>query len=156
MLLKQLETLLDPDEEPVTNLANASALLFYALADVNWVGFYLLGGDGLYLAPFQGKPACTRIPAGSGVCGTAFKRNQTLLVDDVHAFPGHIACDDASASELVAVLRDAYGAPFGVLDLDSPKKARFSAGDVAWIEQAADRIARAVEAKICADKRRLL
>ncbi|HRX59101.1 MAG TPA: GAF domain-containing protein [Eubacteriales bacterium] len=147
-LLKQLEALLDPSDEAVTNLANASALLFYAQKDLNWAGFYLLKGDALYLGPFQGKPACTRIPVGKGVCGTAVAKNKTQRVGSVHAFPGHIACDCASESELVVVLRAGDGMPIGVLDLDSPKKERFSEQDASLMEQAAALIARAVEEKL--------
>lgn len=148
ILLQQLEALLDSSCEPVSNLANACALLFSALEDINWVGFYLLKGGALYLGPFQGKPACTRIPAGCGVCGAAIARNETMRVEDVRAFPGHIACDCASKSELVLVLRDKAGTPFGVLDADSPKEARFTKEDAELLGQAAEIVSRAVEGKI--------
>ena len=147
-LLKQLEALLDPSDEAVTSLANASALLFSETKGLNWAGFYLLKGDALYLGPFQGKPACTRIPVGKGVCGTAIAKDKTQRVGDVHAFPGHIACDGASESELVVVLHTNDGTPVGVLDLDSPEKERFSEQDAALMEQAAALIASAVEEKL--------
>lgn len=147
-LLKQLEALIDPSDEAVTSLANASALLFSEMKELNWAGFYLLKGDALYLGPFQGKPACTCIPVGKGVCGTAIVKDKTQRVGDVHAFSGHIACDCASESELVVVLHTNDGMPVGVLDLDSPKKERFSEQDASLMEQAAALIARAVEEKL--------
>ena len=111
------------------NLANASSLLYHTLPDLNWAGFYLLEGDTLVLGPFQGKPACIEIPIGKGVCGTAAAQDQTQLVPDVHAFPGHIACDSASRSEIVIPIR--HGADIcGVLDIDSPIKGRFSEDDL--------------------------
>ncbi|HWQ97005.1 MAG TPA: GAF domain-containing protein [Clostridia bacterium] len=122
----------------MTTLSNASAFLNELLHDINWVGFYLLEQGELRLGPFQGKVACTRIALGKGVCGTAFAQNQTQLVEDVHAFPGHIACDSASNSELVIVLRDAAGEPVGVLDIDSPILRRFSAEDAKQMERAAE------------------
>jgi GAF domain-containing protein len=113
-----------------------AALIFTTLPDLNWAGFYFLRGDTLILGPFQGKPACVRIAVGRGVCGTAVDRRQTLRVEDVHAFPGHIACDLASRSELVVpLIQD--GAAIGVLDLDSPHPARFDADDQAGIERLA-------------------
>ncbi|MDQ2107162.1 MULTISPECIES: GAF domain-containing protein [Vibrio] len=124
-LTKQAVALLESETDLVANLANLSALLNMELSDLNWVGFYLLQNDELVLGPFQGKPACVRIPVGRGVCGTAVATNTVQRVDDVHAFVGHIACDAASNSELVI--------PFticeqlvGVLDIDSPTIARFS------------------------------
>ncbi len=116
------------------NLANAAAVLYTGMAEINWAGFYLLDGDTLVLGPFQGKPACLRIPMGKGVCGTAAALNQTQRVEDVHLFPGHIACDSASASEIVIPLRQ-KGRVFGVLDIDSPVKGRFSPEDQAWLEE---------------------
>ena len=114
-------------------MANVSALLWQFLPDLNWAGFYRLVGDELVLGPFQGKPACIRIPMGRGVCGAAAATGETQLVEDVHAFPGHIACDAASASEIVVpILRD--GRVVGVLDLDSPKPARFDSDDTAGLE----------------------
>ncbi len=144
LMQKQLAELLDAADPPVTNLANAAAFLYGWLGDVNWVGFYLLRGEALVLGPFQGKPACTRIPVGSGVCGAAIAENRTQRVDDVHAFPGHIACDAASRSELVVVLRDALGKPLGVLDVDSPLTARFYEADAAALEGAAAIVAAAI------------
>lgn len=117
---------------PVANLANASALLWQALPNINWVGFYLVQGGRLVLGPFQGKPACIEIPLGRGVCGTAAAEDRLLLVPDVHAFPGHIACDEASRSELVLPLH-AGGAVAGVLDIDSPLPGRFTPADTAGI-----------------------
>ena len=145
--VEQLTDLLDAADETVTTLANASAFLFALLRDVNWAGFYLLRNGGLYLGPFQGRPACTRIPAGKGVCGTAIAENRTQRVDDVHAFAGHIACDGASRSELVVVLHDEHGEPIGVLDIDSPLQARFSAQDQLDLERAAQIIGEMIRYK---------
>lgn len=145
--IEGLESLLNSEDELVTNLANASAFLNERLPDINWVGFYLLQGETLYLGPFQGRPACTRISVGSGVCGAAVAQNRTQRVDNVHDFPGHIACDSASNSELVVVLRDGAGAPIGVLDVDSPLFARFSERDVAFAERAAQLISRVMIAR---------
>jgi len=129
----QLEALLAGEHDPIANAANISALLFQLMPDLNWAGFYFLRGSELVLGPFQGKPACVRIAVGQGVCGTAVARRQSILVEDVHAFPGHIACDAASRSELVVPLvRD--GVVLGVIDLDSPRPARFDADDRAGIE----------------------
>jgi GAF domain-containing protein len=115
------------------NLANAAAAVFHTLPGLNWAGFYLLRGQQLVLGPFQGKPACVRIPMGKGVCGTAAERRKPVLVPDVHEFPGHIACDSASRSELVVPL--IHGETLiGVLDLDSPLLARFDAHDQAGCE----------------------
>ena len=111
------------------NLANVAALIYNSVENVSWAGFYLLEEDKLVLGPFQGKPACIAIPLGRGVCGTAAAEDRVLRVDDVHEFPGHIACDPASRSELVIPLHK-DGRVFGVLDLDSEKKARFTRGDV--------------------------
>jgi len=133
-LLSQAEGLFHGEIDAIANAANLSALIFHGLPDLNWAGFYLLreGGE-LVLGPFQGKPACIRIPLGRGVCGTAAERRESVLVPDVHAFPGHIACDAASRSELVVpLLRD--GKVLGVLDLDSPLPGRFDAEDQAGIE----------------------
>lgn len=133
-LLAQLRALLEGERDPIANAANASALLFATLPELNWAGFYFLRGNELVLGPFQGKPACVRIAVGKGVCGTAVARAASIRVDDVHAFPGHIACDSASASELVVPLIRG-GAILGVLDLDSPRPARFDAEDQAAMEQ---------------------
>ena len=143
--VEQLSDLLDKSDEPVTTLANASAFLYALLNDVNWVGFYLLRGDELYLGPFQGKPACTRIQVGKGVCGTAVAEGKTQRVDDVHAFPGHIACDSVSNSELVVLLRREDGAMVGLLDIDSPLPARFTQRDAAEMERAAEIVASLVD-----------
>jgi len=117
----------------ISNLANASALLWQTLADINWVGFYILEGDCLILGPFQGKPACIEIPVGKGVCGTAAAEGKTQLVPDVHQFPGHIACDSASNAELVIPIYKS-GTLFGVLDIDSPVLNRFTEEDKRGLE----------------------
>lgn len=133
-LAAQLRALLHGERDFIANAANLSALVFSLVADLNWAGFYFLKADDeLVLGPFQGKVACVRIPAGTGVCGHAVAERRTLLVADVHAFPGHIACDSASRSELVVPLvKD--GRLLGVLDLDSPLPGRFDADDQAGIE----------------------
>lgn len=124
LILAQVKAITAGETHLLANMANIAALLYDALGDVNWVGFYLLEQGELLLGPFCGKPACLRIKPGRGVCGSALSRNQTLCVDDVHAFPGHIACDSASQSELVTVLHSS-GKPIAVLDIDSPILARF-------------------------------
>jgi L-methionine (R)-S-oxide reductase len=146
--IERLNDLLDETDEAVTTLANASALLFGLLNHVNWVGFYLLKDGSLFLGPFQGKPACARIPAGKGVCGAAIAQDRTLRVDDVRAFPGHIACDNASRSELVVILRGENGKPLGVLDIDSPQISRFSERDQSKIERAVEIIGAKVRQKL--------
>jgi GAF domain-containing protein len=133
-VVSSLDGLLTGETDHIANLANAAALLWLALLDINWVGFYLSDGEGgLVLGPFQGRPACTRIAAGRGVCGAAAARRQTVVVPDVHAFPGHIACDSASRSEIVLPLLAADGSVYGVLDVDSPKLARFDEADAAGL-----------------------
>jgi GAF domain-containing protein len=125
-----LEGLVAGEPDAIANMANASALIFESLPDVNWVGFYRNVGGGLVLGPFQGRAACIRIPFGQGVCGAAAATRQVQLVEDVHAFPGHIACDSASNSEIVVpLIRD--GELIGVLDIDSPSTARFDQEDEA-------------------------
>lgn len=124
--------LIDGEPDLIANLANISALLNEYLDDLNWVGFYLLQGDTLVLGPFQGKAACVRIEVGKGVCGTAVAQKATQRVDDVHAFPGHIACDGASNAEIVVPLV-VNGAIIGVLDIDSPSFSRFDADDEAGL-----------------------
>ena len=134
-LEKSLRALLDGEPDLVACAANTSALLYWSLPDLNWCGFYLVeprSGD-LVLGPFQGKPACVRIPVGRGVCGTAAARRETVVVKDVHAFPGHIACDAASNSEIVVPI--VHGDRLiGVLDLDSPRHARFDEADARGLE----------------------
>ncbi|VEF48943.1 GAF domain-containing protein [Bacillus freudenreichii] len=134
LLLKQLKALLDGETDETALLANASALLNQFLDKVNWVGFYVWKNDELVLGPFQGLPACTRIAYGKGVCGTAVKERKTQRVADVHQFPGHIACDAASNSEIVVpiVVNDDI---YGVLDIDSPIKDRFDETDQKYIEE---------------------
>lgn len=135
-LVQQLEGLLHGERDAIANAANLSALLYDAMPALNWAGFYLIRGGELVLGPFQGKPACVRIPVGRGVCGTAAARREPVLVEDVHAFPGHIACDAASRSELVVpLIRD--GEVIGVIDLDSPDPGRFDSDDQAGIEAVA-------------------
>ena len=132
-LCMKLTGLLDGVPHRIANLANASALIYESLEDLNWAGFYLLEGETLVLGPFQGRPACIEIPMGRGVCGTAAQTGQTQLVPDVHLFPGHIACDSASNSEIVVPLR-IDGKVVGVLDLDSPWPGRFTVEDQAGLE----------------------
>ena len=132
-LCMKLTGLLDGVPHRIANLANASALIYESLEDLNWAGFYLLEGETLVLGPFQGKPACIEIPLGRGVCGTAAQTGQTQLVPDVHLFPGHIACDSASNSEIVVPLC-VDGKVVGVLDLDSPWPGRFTVEDQAGLE----------------------
>ncbi len=127
-LEKQLAALLHGERDAIANQANAAALLWHTLPDLNWAGFYRLIGNELVLGPFQGRPACVRIALGKGVCGTAATRRETVLVPDVEKFPGHIACDAASRSEIVVPLLK-NGKLLGVLDLDSPKLNRFDAAD---------------------------
>ena len=129
-LASALDGLVAGEKDAVANMANVAALIWETLPDLNWAGFYRNVGGELVLGPFQGRPACIRIPFGSGVCGVAAETGEVQRVDDVHAFPGHIACDSASNSELVVpIVRD--GALLAVLDLDSPNKARFTPEDEA-------------------------
>ncbi len=133
-LLRQARGLLEGERDPVANAANLSALIWQIVPDLNWAGFYFMKGGELVLGPFQGKPACVRIAIGKGVCGTAVSTRSTMLVEDVHAFPGHIACDAASNAELVVPLISG-GRVHGVLDLDSPQLRRFDAVDQRGFEQ---------------------
>ena len=133
-LLQQARALLHGERDRIANAANLSALVYNALADLNWVGFYFFDGSELVVGPFQGLPACVRIPLDKGVCGAAARTRHTQRIDDVHAFPGHIACDSASNSELVVPLVDADGGLVGVFDLDSPLPARFSVEDQEGLE----------------------
>ena len=136
LLSKQLSSLVEGCP-PVSALANAAALLWDALDDVNWAGFYLLKGDTLYLGPFQGKTACTMIPLGRGVCGTAAVQRKIQLVKDVHQFPGHIACDSASNSEIVLpLIKD--GVLLGVMDIDAPIFSRFDEADAEGLNSLCD------------------
>lgn len=135
-LIAQADALTNGVPHLISNLANVSALIFDTLEDLNWAGFYLLEGETLVLGPFQGKPACIEIPVSRGVCGAAVREDRTQLVPDVHAFPGHIACDSASRSELVVPLHR-NGAVFAVLDLDSPSPARFTEADQDGMERLA-------------------
>lgn len=132
-LVGQLRAMLEGERDWLANFANTAALIFQTLPGLNWAGFYLLRGDELVLGPFQGKPACVRIAHGRGVCGGAIVQGRSLVVADVHAFPGHIACDAASRSELVVPLK-ASGRIVGVLDLDSPLPGRFDENDRAGCE----------------------
>ena len=133
-LTSALDALTADEPDAIANMANAAALLWQYLPDLNWAGFYRMVAGELVLGPFQGKPACIRIPLGKGVCGAAAATRATQLVADVHAFPGHIACDAASASELVVPIVAADGRLIGVLDLDSPFAGRFDAADAAGCE----------------------
>lgn len=143
LLEQQLRALLEGETDLIANTANAAALLYHSLPDLNWAGFYFLKGDTLVLGPFQGQPACVRIPLGRGVCGTAAKERRTLVVPNVHEFPGHIACDSASNSEIVIPLIKGDRV-LGVLDLDSPKFDRFDEIDREGLEK----LARIVETRI--------
>lgn len=135
-LKEQLRSLLTGESDFIANAANLSSLLYHSLPDLNWAGFYLSKGEELVLGPFQGKPACVRIAMGNGVCGTAAKQRQTILVDNVHDFPGHIACDSASNSEIVIPLVK-HERLLGVLDLDSPSFARFNDEDARGLNELA-------------------
>jgi L-methionine (R)-S-oxide reductase len=134
LVIKQLKSLIEGETNLIANLANAAALLNQFLDNINWVGFYIADGDQLVLGPFQGLPACVRIPFGKGVCGTAAKNKATELVPDVHLFPGHIACDAASQSEIVVPMIK-NGNVIGVLDIDSPVKNRFDEIDQKYLEK---------------------
>ena len=143
MLNSQVRSLTENVPHRIANLANASAAIWQAMEDINWAGFYIMEEGKLVLGPFQGKPACIEIPVGKGVCGTAVAEGKTQLVEDVHQFPGHIACDSASNSEIVVpIFKD--GAVWGVLDIDSPKLRRFTQADREGLEQ----LARIVESFI--------
>ena len=150
LLAEQLTALTDGEPHAIPNLANCSALLFYALKDINWAGFYLTqtnepaGKEYLLLGPFQGKTACIRIPSGRGVCGTALATGEIQLVKDVHEFPGHIACDSASNSEIVLPIRQ-DGRIVGVLDIDSPLLARFDEEDKEGLQKLVEILEKACE-----------
>lgn len=146
LLLKQLEALIDGESDKVTLLANAAALLNQFLDEINWVGFYIWKEDELVLGPFQGLPACTRIAYGKGVCGTAVQKRESIRVADVNQFPGHIACDAASQSEIVIpiIVNDSI---YGVLDIDSPITDRFDETDQDYLEQ----FVTIIESQLCAE-----
>jgi L-methionine (R)-S-oxide reductase len=139
LLLNQLESVLEGERNPIANTANFAALLFQSLENINWCGFYFLSGKDLVLATFQGKIACMRIPLGKGVCGTAAINRRTERVADVHLFPGHIACDSASESEIVIPII-VNQELIGVLDIDSPIKNRFSENDQIQVEKLLDKL----------------
>lgn len=147
LLLAQLEAVTEGERNTIANLANASAILNMCLPDINWVGFYFVQDNQLVLGPFQGKPACIRIDFGKGVCGTAVAADTTQLVMDVHQFPGHIACDSASNSEIVIPLHH-HGKVIGVLDIDSPLLARFTESDKIGLEACARLLESACDWKI--------
>jgi GAF domain-containing protein len=143
-LCSELRALTADVPHRIANLANASALIYDRLEDLNWAGFYLLEGEKLVLGPFQGKPACIEIPLGKGVCGTAVQEGKSQLVPDVHLFPGHIACDSASNSEIVVPLW-VRGKIAGVLDIDSPWPGRFTEEDQAGLERAGELLGQMLE-----------
>ncbi len=133
LMLAQIESVFENERDFIANLANCAALIYNTLPDLNWAGFYILRGNDLVLGPFQGKPACVRIPLGKGVCGTSAQQRATIVVDDVNQFPGHIVCDSASLSEIVVpIIND--GQLIGVLDVDSPILQRFNREDAAALE----------------------
>lgn len=144
-LAESLESLIADELDPIANLANAAALIWEALPDINWSGFYILRGGELVLGPFQGRPACVRIALGKGVCGTAALRRETIVVEDVNAFPGHIACDAASRSEIVVPLVSG-GSLVGVLDVDAPRVARFDDEDRRGLESVGEIVSRRIGA----------
>ena len=146
-LLKQTAGVFEGERDPWANSANAAALVWELLPDLNWTGFYFLRGGQLIVGPFQGRMACVRIALGEGVCGTAAKRRETVIVPDVHRFPGHIICDAASKSEIVVPLI-AAGQLVGVLDLDSPRLDRFGDGDARGLEALATQLAAACDWRI--------
>ncbi|MBQ9459158.1 MAG: GAF domain-containing protein [Oscillospiraceae bacterium] len=148
LLSEQLAALVHDVPHLTANLANASALIFGTLEDVNWVGFYLLKGDILVLGPFQGKPACIELKPGHGVCSAAVERDETMSVPNVLDFPGHIACDAASRSELVVPLHGRSGSVVGVLDIDSAREGRFSETDRLGLERMARTLERELEAQL--------
>ena len=141
LIIRQMQALAEVSADPIPVMANVSSLLFHAMEDVNWAGFYLVKDGALLLGPFQGKVACVKIEKGKGVCGTAWAEDRLQLVPDVHAFPGHIACDGASKSEIVVPIHRG-GAVIAVLDIDSPLPARFSEDDAAGLTS----LAKALEA----------
>ena len=143
-LALQLHALIDDEPEAIANMANCAALIFHSLPELNWTGFYLLRENVLVLGPFQGRPACIRIPSGRGVCGAAAEKRETVRVADVNAFAGHIPCDNASQSEIVIPLVAKSGRLIGVLDVDSPTLSRFDEEDQRGLEG----LARIIAAKL--------
>lgn len=141
LLYKQAQALTSSESDLIANMANVASLIYHNMDRVNWVGFYCFRQDELVLGPFSGQPACTRIPLGKGVCGTAFAKQRTLLVNDVHEFPGHIACDAASESEVVVPFKAVELS--GVFDVDSPDRSRFGAQEQEFFEAIALLISRA-------------
>ena len=150
-LTKELRSLLEGEEDEIANAANTAALVFQALPAINWVGFYSLRGGQLVVGPFQGKPACTRLTLGKGVCGTAAAERKTIVVPDVHQFPGHVACDSASASEIVIPML-ADGHLIGVFDVDSPVAGRFDAEDRVGLESIVAVFVEAIGKKLAATR----
>ncbi len=144
IMIRQLEAIAEASYNYLPLLANASALIYEDLPDLNWAGFYLVKDEALLLGPFQGKVACVNIQKGKGVCGTAYEKDETIRVEDVHAFPGHIACDSASNSEIVIPLHH-EGKVVGVLDIDSPLLNRFSEKDQEGLEEFARTLERIIE-----------
>lgn len=144
LLNDQLAALIAGEKDALANCANFVGLLFAGIPDINWLGIYVLRGDELVLGPFQGKPACVRIPLGQGVCGTAAVSMETLRVDDVHQFAAHIVCDPASRSEIVVPL-SVHGKLIGVLDIDSPQRSRFSESDQEGVELLCNTFMRSLE-----------
>jgi GAF domain-containing protein len=143
-LTAEIKALVEGVAYPLSNYANVAAAIWQAMEDINWAGFYLLEGETLYLGPFQGKPACVSISVGNGVCGTAVATRQTLVVEDVHEFPGHIACDDASRSEIVIpMIND--DRVIGVLDIDSPVTGRFDHTDKSNLEEIVSILIRSIK-----------
>jgi GAF domain-containing protein len=143
-LISEIKALVENVQHSVSNYANISAAIWQAMEDINWVGFYLLEGETLYLGPFQGKPACVSISVGKGVCGTAVATRQTLVVDNVHQFPGHIACDAESRSEIVIpMIKD--DRVIGVLDIDSPVTSRFDHRDKSNLEEIVSILIRSIK-----------
>ncbi|MFA6618515.1 MAG: GAF domain-containing protein [Candidatus Neomarinimicrobiota bacterium] len=133
-LFSEIKALIKDVDTPISNYANVAAAIYNTLPDINWAGFYFSKNNNLILGPFQGKPACVKIPFGRGVCGTAINNSSTLIVDDVHVFPGHIACDPSSRSEIVIpMIKDKV--KIGVLDIDSPKKDRFDKIDQEFFQK---------------------
>ena len=141
LIIKQMEALAEESSDYIPVMSNVSAILFHAMEDINWAGFYIVKDDSLILGPFQGNVACVRIQKGKGVCGTAWEKDQAQLVPDVHEFPGHIACDAASRSEVVIPIH-MDSRVFAVLDIDSPSLARFSDEDLAGLTKLVEAIER--------------